>query len=319
MACAGSFQRSEHPWMHCTAGMTGGAVATMLFYPLDFLRTRMHVINAGFRQNPLCSAREIVHKEGIRRMYRGLGVSVASHSLGWGLYLLTFHSAHQQINSFLDDKGYRDVSPLYKDFSSACVAATITGTVLTPLQVLKTRRQLHDGSKSSNSSLRTIVCREGMRSLFKGIVPQIVLTGNTTIQVTLYEYLRRRFFTNTDNPSPIQVAMASAVSKAISSAFFNPLEVLRTRLQMLHQQGVKEYQGVIDGLSTIWRTEGVAGMYRGLPVNVARVIPSTVFAFVAYEKFFYFFSLIHSGIVSQMTYGKVVKSTPSNSLAQLSW
>lgn len=319
MAFAGNSQRSEHPWMHCTAGMTGGAVATMLFYPLDFLRTRMHVIHAGTAQNPLCSAREIIHTEGIRRMYRGLGVSVASHSLGWGLYLFTFHSAHRKINSFCDSKGYGDVSPLYKDFASACVAATITGTALTPLQVVKTRRQLHEGSKSSSVGCREIASKEGLRSLFKGIVPQIVLTGNTTIQVTLYEYLRRRFFTNTDNPSPIQVAMASAVSKAISSALFNPLEVLRTRLQMLHQQGVKEYQGMVDGLATIWRTEGISGMYRGLPVNVARVIPSTVFAFVAYEKFLYFFSLIHTGIISQLSYMTLVRNVQNNPTTQLSW
>lgn len=219
-------------------------------------------------------------------MYRGIGVSVASHSVGWGLYLLTFHSAHRQINALLESKGYTNCNPSYKDFASACVAATVTGTILTPLQVLKTRRQLSDGKQQKKASgCRSIISKEGWRSLFKGVGPQIVLTGNTTIQVTLYEFLRRRFFTNTDNPSPWQVAMASAVSKAISSALFNPIEVVRTRLQAHRShQGIKEYQGMMDGLATIWRTEGLAGMYRGLPVNVARVIPSTVFAFIAYEK-----------------------------------
>lgn len=304
--------------MHCSAGITGGAVATMLFYPLDFLRTRMHVIHAGTRTKPLCSAHEIIHKEGFRKMYRGLGVSVASHSIGWGLYLYTFHSSHQKINNFLDTNGYKDVSPLSKDFASACVAATITGTLLTPLQVVKTRRQLQEGS-ASRMSCRQIASREGVRSLFKGVVPQIVLTGNTTIQVTLYEYLRRRFFTNSDDPSPWQVAMASAVSKAISSALFNPLEVLRTRLQMINQHGGKEYQGMIDGFATIWKTEGISGMYRGLPVNVARVVPSTVFAFVIYEKFLHLFSLVHGGLVSQLTQMTLTKNAASNPSAQLSW
>lgn len=276
----GKKHRSMHPWMHCTAGMVGGSLAAALFYPLDFLRTRMHTINPSLRGSPICSVRIIVKTEGVRGMYRGLGISVASHSIGWGLYLLSFHSAQRHITEALDARKCQ-INPAYKDFASACVAATTTGALLTPLHVIKTRRQLSTGV--DRSSCRGIASREGWKKLFKGVVPQIVLTGNTTIQVTLYEFLRRRFFTNTDNPSPVQVVMASAVSKAVSSALFNPLEVVRTRLQAKNY-GEKEYKGMMDGLASIWRAEGLAGMYRGLPVNVARVIPSTVFAFVAYEK-----------------------------------
>lgn len=292
--------RSEHPWLHCSAGVTGGALATVLFYPLDFLRTRMHVLHQGSRTKPLCSAREIINREGLRGMYRGIGVAVASHSLGWGMYLLTFHSAHRHVNHLVEQYGYESCSASSKDFMSACVAAGVTGTMLTPLQVLKTRKQLHQGNLSSTSKLgcKAIVSNEGWRSLFKGVAPQILLTGNTTIQVTLYEFFRRSFFTNKDDPSPVQVATASAVSKAISSALFNPFEVLRTRIQAnrLHHGSSNNYNGMMNGLATIWRTEGIAGMYRGLPVNVLRVMPSTVVAFIAYEKLLAVFTNAHQSI-----------------------
>lgn len=246
-------------------------------------------------------------------MYKGIGVSVASHSIGWGLYLLSFHSAQRQIADLLEKRGYHDCNASYRDFASACVAATATGTILTPLHVLKTRRQLSAGSEGG---CRSIVKKEGWRTLFKGVVPQVVLTGNTTIQVTLYEFLRRRFFTNTDDPSPWQVAMASAVSKAVSSALFNPLEVVRTRLQAHKSQGFKEYKGMMDGLATIWRTEGITGMYRGLPVNVARVIPSTVFAFVAYEKCLSMMNEAHA-LFTQLTLATLWNGVVSR--AQISW
>lgn len=288
--------KGEQPWMHGAAGVLGGSAAMMMFYPLDFLRTRMHTLHQGSRTMPLRSAREIVQHEGLRGMYKGIGVSVVSHSLGWGLYLLTFRSAQQRVTELLGDRlSDSALEASGRDFLSACVASTITGAVITPLHVLKTRRQLFDGHRLVNGlpaqplpsgwgGVRAIVQREGWTAMFRGLGPQIVLTSNTTVQVTLYEWFRRNCFTNHDDPSPLQVAMASAFSKAVACCLFNPLEVVRTRLQDQRNHGNREYKSMWVGLQTIWRSEGLLGMYRGLPVNVARVIPSTVMAFVLYEK-----------------------------------
>ncbi|KAG5491218.1 hypothetical protein JIQ42_01115 [Leishmania sp. Namibia] len=287
---------SEHLWMHGAAGVMGGSAAMAMFYPLDFLRTRMHTLHLGSRTLPLRSAREIVRQEGLRGMYKGIGVSVVSHSVGWGLYLLTFRSAQQRITESLGKK--LESSMLEQsgvDFMSACVAATVTGTVVTPLHVLKTRRQLYDSNSSHTGAraqslpsgfggVRAIVRQEGWKAMFRGLGPQILLTGNTTIQVTLYEWFRRHLFTKHDDPSPLQVALASGISKTVACTLFNPLEVVRTCLQDHRHHGKQEYKSMLTGLQTIWRSEGLLGMYRGLPVNVARVIPSTMMAFVLYEK-----------------------------------
>ncbi|KAK7201270.1 mitochondrial carrier protein [Novymonas esmeraldas] len=288
--------KGEQAWMHGAAGAMGGSAAMMMFYPLDFLRTRMHTLHQGNRAAPLRSAREIVHNEGLRGMYKGVGVSVVSHSVGWGLYLLTFRAAQQHITELFGGTQGRSAAELSGlDFMSACVAATITGAVVTPLHVLKTRRQLYDGSRlhkgarvqplpSGVAGVRSIVRQEGWRAMFRGLGPQILLTSNTTIQVTLYEWFRRHVFTSPEDPSPLQVALASAFSKAIACVLFNPLEVVRTRLQDQRNHGSHAYASMRTGLKTIWRSEGLLGLYRGLPVNIARVIPSTVVAFVLYEK-----------------------------------
>lgn len=286
----------EQPWMHGAAGVLGGSAAMMMFYPLDFLRTRMHTLHQGSRTMPLRSCREIVQQEGLRGMYKGIGVSVVSHSLGWGLYLLTFRSAQQRVTEVLGDRlGDSALEASGRDFLSACAASTITGAVITPLHVLKTRRQLFDGHRMINgkpaqplpsgwAGVRTIVQREGWCAMFRGLGPQIVLTSNTTVQVTIYEWFRRNCFTHHADPSPLEVALASGFAKAVACCLFNPLEVVRTRLQDQRNHGNHQYRSMWAGLQTIWRTEGLLGLYRGLPVNVARVIPSTVMAFVLYEK-----------------------------------
>ncbi|KAG5492754.1 hypothetical protein JKF63_01334 [Porcisia hertigi] len=292
----GASTKTEHIWMHGAAGAMGGSVATILFYPLDFLRTRLQSIRKGSCAMPLCSAREIIRQEGLGGMYKGMGVSVVSHSVGWSLYLITFRSAQQGIAGLLGD---RQPDSMFTqsglDFTSACVAASITGTVVTPLHVIKTRRQLYDANRFHNgvrepllpsgfAGVRAIVQQEGWRAMFRGLGPQVLLTGNTTIQVTIYEWFRRNLFTSREDPSPLQVALASGVSKAVSCALFNPLEVVRTCLQDHRNHGSREFNSMWMGLKSIWRSEGLLGMYRGLPVNVARVIPSTMVSFVLYEK-----------------------------------
>ncbi|KAG5466915.1 hypothetical protein LSCM1_01092 [Leishmania martiniquensis] len=292
----GVLAEREHLWMHGFAGVMGGSAAMAIFYPLDFLRTRMHTLHLGSRTLPLRSVREIMRHEGLRGMYKGIGVSVVSHSVGWGLYLLTFRSAQQRISAVFSQKPENSkLEQSAADFLSACLAATVTGTVVTPLHVLKTRRQLYDGNCLHNgvraqrlppgfAGVQTIVRQEGGRALFRGLAPQILLTGNTTIQVTIYEWFRRNLFTKHEDPSPLQVALASGFSKAVACTLFNPLEVVRTCLQGQRNHGKQEYSSMLTGLQTLWRREGLLGMYRGLPVNVARVIPSTMMAFVLYEK-----------------------------------
>ncbi|ORC92130.1 putative mitochondrial carrier protein [Trypanosoma theileri] len=285
------------PLMHGAAGVLGGSIATAIFYPLDFLRTRMHTYRGG-NTYPLRSARQIIREEGLTGVYRGITVSIISHSLGWGMYLMTFRTAQQKFfgpleknlikNDTLSDKDTHKGSATC-DFMSACVASIITGTMITPLNMIKTRRQLYDvrtyhKPRGFFSGLKAIVTTEGLSTLFRGVGPQILLTGSTTIQVTLYEGIKREIFSDNNNPTSLEVALASAVSKATASTICNPLEVVRTRLQDKRNRSLFEYRSMSAALCTIWRTEGVLGLYRGLPVNICRVIPSTVMAFVLYEK-----------------------------------
>ena len=59
----------------------------------------------------------------------------------------------------------------------------------------------------------------------------------------------------------------------------------KTRLQDRRNAGNPAYANMSSAFRTIWQNEGLRGLYRGVGVNVMRVIPTTVCAFVLYEKF----------------------------------
>ncbi len=278
------------PWMHGAAGIMGGAISMTIFYPLDLLRTRAHTTGQGGRQ--LRGAWTLLRQEGISGMYRGVTMAVCAHSIGWGTYLTLFRTCQDKLRVA---NGGDAVSG---DFLAACAAATATATLVTPLNLVKTRTQLFDkkGEKPKGvvESLKTVVREEGVRKLFRGLGPQLLLSSHTTIQVAMYEFLKRKLWSNTESPPAFGVALASGVSKAFAAVVCNPLEVCRTRLQDKSNLTGDGYQSMQKAFQTIWKTEGVRGFYRGTVVNLCRVVPTTVVAFVLYEKCLVFIRYLNS-------------------------
>lgn len=271
------------PWLHGAAGIASGAISMTLFYPLDLLRTRMHTHDGKRRLNTI---KEICKQEGAKGMYRGVGVAVGSHSLGWGLYLSLFRTCQNQ------SVAWNGATSAGGDFLSACCAATITATAVTPLNMLKVRTQLAKSGqreappKGVWRGLRHIAKTEGARALFNGLGPQVLLSSHTTIQVALYECIKREVWGQNASDIPISgVVASSAISKGVASAICNPLEVIRTRTQDQKARGSLDYRSMGAAFQTLWRAEGIHGMYRGVAVNMCRVIPTTVVAFVLYESF----------------------------------
>ncbi|KAB5564585.1 hypothetical protein DKX38_004639 [Salix brachista] len=68
---------------------------------------------------------------------------------------------------------------------------------------------------------------------------------------------------------------AGGVAGGVSRTAFAPLERLKILLQ---------YNGTIQGLKYIWRTEGLRGMFKGNGTNCARIVPNSAVKFFSYEE-----------------------------------
>nr|CCC93096.1 putative mitochondrial carrier protein [Trypanosoma congolense IL3000] len=296
------------PLAHAAAGVLGASLSTAIFYPLDVVRTHAHVCGQrGSNSTP--SLQCMLRQKGLRGMYGGFSLAVVSYSIGWGTYMGVFRAVQGRLSSFVSGainvgKGEKVAHVNSSSLMAACdvasgtAAAVVMGTVVTPLTLLKTRRQLHAERSgvsicSSWSCLRGIVASEGLRSLMRGLGPQILLNGNIVVQIAIYERLRRYVVEQKSQPSSFDVAIISSLSKAAATVLFNPMEVVRTRLQDVRSCSRPEYSSMVTGLRTIWCSEGTRGLYRGLAVNVCRVVPATTLAFVLYEKFLLAFSTMN--------------------------
>jgi len=84
--------------------------------------------------------------------------------------------------------------------------------------------------------------------------------------------------------------LAGAFSGAFASALTNPLDVIKTRLQVekAHQEGA--YKNILDAFLRISREEGWRAFTKGIGARILWIAPGTALTISAYEQIKYFFA-----------------------------
>ncbi|KAL0304701.1 UNVERIFIED_CONTAM: Mitochondrial adenine nucleotide transporter ADNT1 [Sesamum angustifolium] len=76
---------------------------------------------------------------------------------------------------------------------------------------------------------------------------------------------------------------AGGVAGGVSRTAVAPLERLKILLQVQNPHNIK-YNGTVQGLKYIWRTEGLRGLFKGNGTNCARIVPNSAVKFFSYEE-----------------------------------
>jgi len=275
----------------CTslAGMGGGMMSTLVCSPLDVAKTRLQV-QAGLpaEQRKYGGLRSALHvtwrEEGFRGLYRGLGVSLFSVPLYWGLYFPLYDFFKTRLDLSNASIGH----PVAGNCVAAIGAGVVANSVTNPFWVVRTRMITHvyhhDGFAQlrTGSALRAILRDEGLIGLYRGLAVSFLGLSHVAIQFPIYEELKRRARERSDDhcESKLDLISASALSKMIASSVTYPHEVVRAHL--FDYRG-PDRPGLWRTFVSILRSQGVRAMYQGMGTMLARTVPACVVNLYTYE------------------------------------
>uniref|UniRef100_A0A8C1FVL1 Solute carrier family 25 member 33 n=2 Tax=Cyprinus carpio TaxID=7962 RepID=A0A8C1FVL1_CYPCA len=131
--------------------------------------------------------------------------------------------------------------------------------------------------------LRSILEKEGPKSLFRGLGPNLVgVAPSRAIYFAAYSKSKETF-NGIFVPNSGIVHMSSAGFAAfVTNSLMNPIWMVKTRMQLERKALGEKKMNTLQCVRHVYKTEGIRGFYRGLTASYAG-ISETMICFLIYE------------------------------------
>ena len=177
-----------------------------------------------------------------------------------------------------------------KCFTAGLFPCALTHTLLTPLDLVKCRKQVNPNKYITlNEGLRITWKEEGLKGLYLGWQPTLIgysLQGSA--KFGFYEIFKQFYKGIFGNESiTAKCLFASASAEILADLFLCPMESLKIRIQTSRNGSFPT--NFISGFNQM-KKEGLHGFYKGFVPLILRQVPNTMLKFTIFEntvKFIY--------------------------------
>lgn len=263
-----------------SVGFIAGTLARTITSPLDVVKMLMQVSSKGGSMSSILS--KLWAESGIAGFWRGNFAACVRLGPQSAIKFYTFDELQKRIGHG------KPLSGIQRTIAGA--SAGVISQVLTyPLDVIRTRITV-DPKKYNGilSAFGTILREEGPLSLYAGV-------GSTIVGVIPYEGAQfyafgglKNFYQSRIAPgkpiSPFVTCLIGATAGMFSQLFSYPFDVVRKRQMLRDENGKPLYNGMVDGFTKIVKNDGLLGLYRGLGINLVKVVPFAALQFTLKDE-----------------------------------
>lgn len=209
------------------------------------------------------TGRDIYMTQGLRGLWRGHSATL----LRVAPYSATSFAVFDTYKAVLRENSPR-IDEVYVRFFAGA-GAGMTATALTyPFDLFRARMAAHRGRDSPyDGYLRAsvhIVRTEGYCALFSGLRPTLLgIVPYAGITFCLFETFKAKLVSPGQDLGMMSRMGAGAFAGLLAQTATYPLDIVRRRMQVM--PGLYRHEG--HALASIFRTEGQAGLYKGLSMN----------------------------------------------------
>lgn len=280
----GQASQSCTVWPSLIAGGVSGASARTCTAPLARLTILLQLSSGASRVEVgggvSATLQRILRVEGFWALWRGNMASVLQKfpatAINYYVYELVKVQSRPLWSSAKDPGSH-------VRFTAGFAAGVLSVTTTYPLDLARTQLAANTqvGSVGYHSGLSGSIMscyRDGV--LYRGWAPTMLCQSvNLSLCFGFYESLQSKFFLSEGKQRSgiLPTIACGGLAGVCSSCLVHPLDLLRRRQQMGSGQPAWQVAG------DIVRSQGVAGLYRGLAPELFKVVPSIAINFYVYE------------------------------------
>ncbi|KAK3583630.1 hypothetical protein CHS0354_039456 [Potamilus streckersoni] len=183
---------------------------------------------------------------------------------------------------FISSSGMEQLSPVVKSFLAGSFSGICSTILFQPLDLIKTRIQLAVNIRPGQSSrmitvLQNVVQQEKVRGLWKGTAPSVLrCVPGIGVYFSSIHILQGRF----GHTSPVVSLVIGGTARSMACLTTLPFTVLKTR----YESGQFKYKNMGRGFITIFKSEGIRGLYSGLSPTLLRDVPFSGLYYMFYSQ-----------------------------------
>ncbi|XP_077159408.1 mitochondrial glycine transporter isoform X2 [Paroedura picta] len=271
-----------HPVLKAfVCGSISGTCSTLLFQPLDLLKTRLQTlqpsVNGSGHVGMVTLLFKVVRTESLLGLWKGVSPSFARCIPGVGIYFSTLYMIKQQ---FVPDRSPAALESILLGATSRSVAVFC----MLPVTVVKTRYESgRYGYVSVRGALRNIYRSEGVRGLFSGLTATLLRDAPFS-GIYLMFYLQTKKIIPYDQLDPALTPLGNfgcgTLAGILASLATQPADVIKTHMQLSSEK----HHRTREVISLIFRDYGLAGFFRGAVPRALRRTLMAAMAWTVYEQ-----------------------------------
>ncbi|CAM9503240.1 unnamed protein product, partial [Heterosigma akashiwo] len=301
---------SKDALIHAFAGCAGGMISMSILYPLDQVRSYKQICDSPEMKNMsiVQTLHYILTKEGPEGLYRGILPQVLTIGATNFAYFFSFNFGKLVVLRSRTNRGDMSTSFTVVEYIAlSTIAGIITVLVTAPLWVASTRIKMgqHASKRKENnrsakpqtaglaSKIIEILRKEGLKALWDGTIPSLVLVSNPIIQFVVYEMVKARVLARRLAVGSGQMGLTGteafllgAAAKACATVATYPLQLAQNKLRVKEtdNNGKPRHAGTAACLGAVAREGGVRACYRGLDAKLLQTVLAGAFTYLNYEK-----------------------------------
>uniref|UniRef100_A0A673MXW2 Mitochondrial glycine transporter n=1 Tax=Sinocyclocheilus rhinocerous TaxID=307959 RepID=A0A673MXW2_9TELE len=263
-------------------GSLSGTCSTLLFQPLDLVKTRLQTLQNGVqhgsgRVGMVTVFVSVLRTEKLLGLWRGVSPSFVRCIPGVGIYFSTYFTLKQR---FFADGAPGPLQAAQLGAGARCVA----GVCMLPVTVIKTRFESGRYKYSSVFGALQCVCRtEGPKALFSGLTATLLRDAPFSgIYVMIYSQAKYTLPREISQSSyaPLANFSCGVLAGILASIVTQPADVVKTHIQV----SPDVFSRTSDVVQFIYKEHGLVGFFRGAVPRSLRRTMMAAMAWTVYEQ-----------------------------------